>query len=234
MATQRKNAAFLADRTTLQAILQVFADAITAGSQTGITATVDPDSQTISFTVTAAGADVNVTGATLSAGILTLTQDDGGPSVQVDLNSFATDAEVTSAISTALTAHNVTADPHPGYLTQTEGDGRYPRTINGQAPDGSGNVVVAVSAGSAAPVAISSATTLIAAHDGAGLHCTSTPALTINSGLGATFGCAIYGAFTYGGTATVTDLRMTGATNPVCALVPTPTLNAYKLVGSKA
>lgn len=39
--------------------------------------------------------------------------------------SIARDVEVTSAISAAITAHEGASDPHPGYLTQTEGDARY-------------------------------------------------------------------------------------------------------------
>ena len=42
--------------------------------------------------------DIKATGMTLAAGVLTLTQDDGGPSAVVDLNSFATDAEVSAAL----------------------------------------------------------------------------------------------------------------------------------------
>lgn len=50
--------------------------------------------------------------------------------------------EVTQAINTLISAHAAAQDPHPQYLTMAEGDGRYVRTVNGQTPDGIGNVVV--------------------------------------------------------------------------------------------
>lgn len=43
--------------------------------------------------------DVSATGAALSAGVLSFQQDEGGPTITVDLNSFATDAEVTAGLA---------------------------------------------------------------------------------------------------------------------------------------
>jgi hypothetical protein len=43
--------------------------------------------------------DVSATGMTLTAGVLKLTQDEGGPDATVDLNSFATDAELTAGLA---------------------------------------------------------------------------------------------------------------------------------------
>lgn len=85
------------------------------------------------------------------------------------------------------------------------------------------------------PIAITGNTTLsAAAHDGAILHCSGSPVLTINTGLGARFSVDAIGAFTTAGTATVTDGRETGATGTLsCSLVPTATADTYVLIGSK-
>jgi hypothetical protein len=107
------------------------------------------------------------------------------------------------------------------------------KTVNGVSLLGSGDLPIAAGA-SPPPVSVSSPLVLSAAHDGASLHCTGTPAIAIGSGLGATFGCAFYGSFTYSTTsATVTDQRVAGAANPASALIPTPALNSFLLVGSK-
>jgi hypothetical protein len=87
----------------------------------------------------------------------------------------------------------------------------------------------------AIPTAISTGTTLSDAHDCANLVCTSTPALTLNTGLKNGFGCSIKGAFTTAGTATVTDLRTTNGT-AFCCLVQSDTAGTgltYDLVGTK-
>lgn len=63
--------------------------------------------------------DVSATGAALSAGVLSFTQDEGGPTITVDLNSFATDAEMTAGLSgKASTAQGDKADSalQPGAL----------------------------------------------------------------------------------------------------------------------
>ena len=86
---------------------------------------------------------------------------------------------------------------------------------------------------SPAPVPLSTGTTLSSTHSGATLVVSSTPALTINTGLPSGFSCSIKGAFTYAGSATVSDVRNTGATNPWCALMNTAT-DTYDLVGGKA
>jgi hypothetical protein len=79
---------------------------------------------------------------------------------------------------------------------------------------------------------LSIGTTLTDSHNGSTLILTSTPLLTINTGLPSGFGCAIKGSFTYTGTATVADVRNTGVTNPWCALIQTGT-DTYDLVGGK-
>jgi hypothetical protein len=63
--------------------------------------------------------DVSATGATLSAGVLSFTQDEGGPTINVDLNSFATDAELTAGLAgKASSAQGVAAETalQPGAL----------------------------------------------------------------------------------------------------------------------
>lgn len=62
--------------------------------------------------------------------------------IRTDL-SVPSVAEANAAATAAVTAHTGAADPHPQYQTQAEGDARYVRTVNGQAPDGTGNVTVA-------------------------------------------------------------------------------------------
>lgn len=39
--------------------------------------------------------------------------------------AIARDSEVTTVVGSAISTHEAAADPHPGYLTQTEGDARY-------------------------------------------------------------------------------------------------------------
>jgi len=60
-------------------------------------------------------------------------------------------------------------------------------------------------------------------------------AVTVNTGLPAGFGQGFSGAgvVSFTGTATVTDKRTTGATNPVCSLVNIGT-NTYEIWGTKA
>ena len=59
--------------------------------------------------------------------------------------------------------------------------------------------------------------------------------VTVNTGLIAGFGQGFTGAgvVSFAGTATVTDKRTTGATNPVCSLVNIGT-NTYEIWGTKA
>lgn len=84
----------------------------------------------------------------------------------------------------------------------------------------------------AAPAAFTSRT-LIAADNGATLICATAQTATVNTGLPTGFGCAFKGAVSFAGTATVTDVRTTGATNPWCSLVQTGA-DTYDAVGSKA
>lgn len=59
--------------------------------------------------------------------------------------------------------------------------------------------------------------------------------VTVNTGLPTGFGQGFSGAgvVSFAGTATVTDKRTTGATNPVCSLVNIGT-NTYEIWGTKA
>jgi hypothetical protein len=83
------------------------------------------------------------------------------------------------------------------------------------------------------PIAVGADRALTNADNGANLICSGTRVLTVNTGLLAGFGCSIKGTVSFAGTATVTDVRTTGATNPWCALCATGT-NTYDVVGSKA
>lgn len=65
------------------------------------------------------------------------------------------------------------------------------------------------------------------------LICATAQVATVNTGLVSGFGCSFKGAVSFAGTATVTDVRTTGATNPWCALIQTGT-NTYDCVGGTA
>jgi hypothetical protein len=82
-----------------------------------------------------------------------------------------------------------------------------------------------------APLAISTGTTLSSTHAGYNLTFASTHALTINTGLPVGFMCAMSGAFTFGGTATITDLRQSGFGQNLAMLWPTGPTDTYLLVG---
>jgi hypothetical protein len=75
--------------------------------------------------------------------------------------------------------------------------------------------------------------TLVNEDNGKNLICTGTRIFTVNTGLQSGFGCSFKGTVSFTGTATVTDVRTTGATNPWCALCATG-INTYDVVGSKA
>lgn len=77
--------------------------------------------------------------------------------------------------------------------------------------------------------------TLTAAQNNQVIPTSGASVITVNTGLGVGFGCAFVGAgvVTFAGSATVTDKRTTGATNPACSLVPTGT-DVYSVIGSKA
>lgn len=74
---------------------------------------------------------------------------------------------------------------------------------------------------------------LTAADDSHNLICASAQTATVNTGLPANFGCSFKGVISFDGTATVNDVRTTGATNPWCALVRTG-VDTYDAVGGKA
>lgn len=69
--------------------------------------------------------------------------------------------------------------------------------------------------------------------DGYSLLCATAQVATVNTGLQVNFGCAFKGTITFDGTATVTDVRATGATNPWCSLIRTGA-DTYDVVGTKA
>ena len=74
---------------------------------------------------------------------------------------------------------------------------------------------------------------LNSADDGANLICATAKVATVNADLPTGFGCAFKGTVSFSGTASVTDLRTTGSSNPWCALVQTAT-NTYDVLGTKA
>lgn len=86
--------------------------------------------------------------------------------------------------------------------------------------------------GTASPYAFTSRA-LTEADNGQTRVCASAQVATVNTGLPTGFGCAFKGIITFNGTATVTDVRTTGATNPWCALTATGT-DTYDVVGTKA
>lgn len=79
--------------------------------------------------------------------------------------------------------------------------------------------------------------TLTSAQNNQVIPTSTASVITVNTGLlpAGGFGCAFVGAgvVTFAGSATVTDKRTTGATNPACSLVPTGT-DVYSVIGSKA
>lgn len=128
-------------------------------------------------------------------------------------------------------------------VTPAGGSGSAPASAISPAAAGTGAVGSAVTyarqdhthpVSGGVPVPVSGATTLAnLAHNGNDLICTGTPALTVNTGLMAGFGCGIKGTFTTTGTATVTDLRATTGT-AWCSLVQTAADGStYDLVGTK-
>ncbi len=118
------------------------------------------------------------------------------------------DAEAASGPSTAVTA---TTDPLTGGISLS-----------------AGGVQVG---GTASPYAFTSRA-LTDSDNGQTRVCASAQVATVNTGLPNGFGCAFKGAISFDGTATVTDVRTTGATNPWCGLVNTGT-NNYDVVGTK-
>jgi hypothetical protein len=90
-----------------------------------------------------------------------------------------------------------------------------------------------VSTGLGVPAAEAGDRTLTDADNGKNLICSGSRTFTVNTGLYPGFGCSFKGTVAFTGTATVTDVRTTGATNPWCALCATGT-DTYDIVGSKA
>lgn len=79
------------------------------------------------------------------------------------------------------------------------------------------------------------ARTLTDADNGKVFTVATAQAATVNTGLIAGFGCTFVGAgaLTTAGTATVTDYRTSGATNPACSILQIGT-DTYGVYGSKA
>ena len=71
------------------------------------------------------------------------------------------------------------------------------------------------------------------ADNGKNLIATGSLTFTVNTGLVSGFGCAFKGTVAFAGTATITDVRTTGATNPWCSLCARAA-DTYDVVGSKA
>ena len=69
--------------------------------------------------------------------------------------------------------------------------------------------------------------------DGGNFICGSAQVATINTGLQVNWGVAFKGIITFAGSATVNDVRTTGATNPWCAVVNIGA-DVYDCVGTKA
>lgn len=101
-------------------------------------------------------------------------------------------------------------------------------TINGISISISGDPV----APDPGPIAFTSRS-LIDADSGANLICSSPQTATVNTGLESGFGVAIKGTISFAGSATVNDVRTTGAANPWCSLLQTGT-DTYDVVGGKA
>jgi hypothetical protein len=82
------------------------------------------------------------------------------------------------------------------------------------------------------PISVNSNKTLNQNDNGKVLVCTSSPVLTINTGLPSGFAVSIKGDFTYDGTANVTDARTIGAADPWCSIINIGN-NTYELIGGK-
>lgn len=86
-----------------------------------------------------------------------------------------------------------------------------------------------------APIAVSAALTLVDAYDDVSLVCSSTPTITVNTGLIANFSVPIRGAVTFAGTATITDKRVSAGAGPdVWAVLLNTGTNTYDFAGDKS
>lgn len=93
-------------------------------------------------------------------------------------------------------------------------------------------LLASAGAGRIAPAAFTSRALTDVDH-GKVLVCATAQTATVNTGLTAGTGCSFKGAISFTGTATVTDVRTTGAANPWCELINTGT-DTYDVVGGKA
>jgi hypothetical protein len=101
---------------------------------------------------------------------------------------------------------------------------------------GLGTAAVAASTAftpAASTLSISTGTTLTSASNNVTYNATSSPSITVNTGLGAGFGCAFYGAVSFSGTATLVDKRVTGVGAAICCLLSFA-LDSYVIVGSSS
>lgn len=118
-AAERAKLAGLPDAAALAGSLSGKVDAALLGAASGV-AELDSTGKLKASQVPAlAMVDVSATGLTLNAGVLTLTQDDGGPDVTLDMTSFATDAELAAGLAgRATSAQGAKADAalQPGAL----------------------------------------------------------------------------------------------------------------------
>ncbi len=95
--------------------------------------------------------------------------------------------------------------------------------------------ITAAAAASLAAIGVPAAFTtraLTIADKSKNLICATAQVATVNLGLASGFTCSFKGDVTFAGTATVTDVRTTGAANPWCSLQNTGT-NTYDVVGTK-
>lgn len=94
------------------------------------------------------------------------------------------------------------------------------------------NAVVAALAAFGTPGAFANRA-LVNGDNGHNLTCSAARVATVNTGLQTGFGCSFKGIITFAGSATVNDVRTTGAANPWCALLQTD-VDVYDCVGGKA
>ena len=176
-------------------------------------------------------ADTKISALTAITGANTATED-LFPIVDVDANATKkiTRAELAVALSAsyATAAQGLLADtalqPADVGTAAAEDVGAFATAAQGALADTALQLV--------APAAFTSRALTDADNDKT-LVCGSAQTATVNTGLDSGFGCAFKGAISFDGTATVTDVRTTGATNPWCALVNTGS-DTYDVVGGKA
>lgn len=138
-------------------------------------------------------------------------------------STFANFAVSTTAKSSLRIGHGVApTTPVAGDVwTTTTGFYMY---LNG--------TTVLITTGLGVPSSEASNRALTDADNGKNLICTGSLTITVNTGLVSGFGCSFKGTVAFTGSATVTDVRTSGATNPWCAICATGT-DTYDIVGSK-